>query len=231
MPGFGRNLLGAASNNLAAGPIYNPYTKQFAPGGIRGVRIGLGVAQQAGGPVGGIAGMLGNWLYTRNSPQAQAWDAGVRGGKGLLAQFAQSQQDLHDWASGQRPQVDNVGAPNGVAIGDPSMADPSQQQPAPTAIASGDPYGGQNAMPAFPTTQPVTSRPIGGTLNYGGIGPGGGIHYNNGVGAGTGYGAGTIMNDGWGDAARGFGIGATSAGSGGNFALMDAMSQNKRNRV
>jgi hypothetical protein len=52
-------------------------------------------------------------------------------------------------------------------------------------------------------------RPIGGGLSF----SGGQSGYNNGAGAGTGFGAFNVMNDAWGEAARGFGVGGMSGGS------------------
>jgi hypothetical protein len=53
------------------------------------------------------------------------------------------------------------------------------------------------------------ARPIGGGLSFGGGQQG----YNNGAGAGTGFGAFNVMNDSWGEAARGFGVGGMSGGA------------------
>lgn len=101
MPGFGRKVGGSLANQFSAGKVYNPYTREFAPGGVTGVRMGLGAAGQVGGPIGGIAGMLGNWLYTRNNPQAQAFDAGIRGWKGITDQFGETSQGISDYLHNQ----------------------------------------------------------------------------------------------------------------------------------
>ena len=70
-------------------------------------------------------------------------------------------------------------------------------------------------------------RPIGGPLNFSG-GRGG---YNNGVGAGTGFGAFNIINDRWGEAAGGFGVGVGGASSPSSYAVSDAQRSARLNRV
>ena len=114
--------------------------------------------------------------------------------------------------------VPNVGMAPGVNPQVPTMPAVNTQAPwspmSPFAPGSGLAFAG---MPQ--------GRPIGGNLGFGGG------HYNNGVGAGTGFGAANYVNDGWGDVASGFGIGATSHGSGGSFALADAQKAAKINRI
>lgn len=87
------------------------------------------------------------------------------------------------------------------------------------------PGQGGGAIVGGGTTGP---RPIGGLLNFTG-GQGG---YNNGVGAGTGFGASNYVNDQpFGSVAAGFGIGATSSGSAGSYALADAQKAAKINKI
>lgn len=60
---------------------------------------------------------------------------------------------------------------------------------------------------------------------------GGGIRYGNGVGAGTGYGGSSYQNDPGGNVAAGFGLGVAGISGPSSYAISDAMSQNRKNRV
>ena len=63
---------GAVANQFAAGNVYNKYRDSYSP--ITGLRMGLGAAEQFGGPVGGLTGIIGNWLASRKPGPAMAWD-------------------------------------------------------------------------------------------------------------------------------------------------------------
>lgn len=132
---IGRRIGGTLANQVAAGNVYNPYTGQMAPGGVQGARFGFGAAQQLGGPVGSLIGGIGNWLFTRNNPQAQAFDAGIRGWKGITQQFSQNQRGLGQWLQQQGRQgyhpnyaapsttglMRSTGGISGLSFGPPQM--------------------------------------------------------------------------------------------------------------
>lgn len=118
---------------------------------------------------------------------------------------------------------------SGVQVGNAAQPSQPMQPQQGQWQGFGDPFanpiGGPQGFGAFTPQAGIAPRAIGGTLNFSG-GAGG---YNNGVGAGTGFGASNIQNDSWGQAAAGFGIGATNGSD--SISRDDAMRQNMMNRV
>lgn len=90
---FWKKLLGGAANAFVPGDIYNSYTGQWAPTGVRLGRIAAGVAGQAAGPAGTLAGMLANGAISR-SEAGLRFDSGVQGHEGMNADFS----NLPQWA-------------------------------------------------------------------------------------------------------------------------------------
>lgn len=143
MAGFFRNMGGTAANQVAAGNVYNPYRGTYAPGGVTGTRMGIGAAQQLGGPIGTIGGLIANWIYSRKNADAKTFDAGMRrdqamGGHDFIQQTRDFNQGLmNQYGNPQRPVTQGY-------VPDASFNPGSLFRPSIPNISYGPSYGGQN---------------------------------------------------------------------------------------
>lgn len=71
---FWKGVGGSAANSFASGNVYNHWRGTYAPGNVTGTRMGIGAAQQFGGPIGSLAGWLANKIYSSRNPDAQRFD-------------------------------------------------------------------------------------------------------------------------------------------------------------
>jgi hypothetical protein len=218
MAGRGRKVFGRIADWFIPGNAYNSTTDRWNPAttktGIAGV-----IADQFVPGGSNIVGMAANnGLFGSNF----ARDLRNEGIYNTMAdQYGDFRGDLSDQYLHPSVQVGNDYNPQ-VSVGQP--------QPV---------MGGST----FPTTAPVvTQGPWQGLgSNTGNVFSGGMLgnwanqgpqqrQFGQSAGSFTPFGAGVVQNDAWGDAARGFGVGAGSGGSGGSYALADAMAANKKNR-
>jgi hypothetical protein len=180
---------------------------QFVPGGSNIV----GVAGRSGLLGSDFAGALKNeGIYNTLADQYGDFREGL-------------QNDLRNTpidVGGANPQV-SVGNPQSVSIGNYA---PTPQIPTMPSVQAQGPWTGLGTS-------------SGGLFSGGSLGNWAngntqpqGRSFGQAAGSFTPWGAGVIQNDYWGGAAGGFGIGATNSGSGGSYALADAMAANKKNR-
>lgn len=153
---FWKKLLGGAANAFVPGDIYNSYTGQWAPTGVRMGRIAAGVAGQAAGPAGTLAGMLANGAISR-SEAGLRFDSGVQGHEGMNADFS----NLPQWAQrgGDAPQMQTIASLINPGLG-------GMDQPGFRVGGNFTQFGG--SQPVFDTGYADTQTSYGVSLpNYG----------------------------------------------------------------
>jgi hypothetical protein len=217
---FWGRLRGGLANAVAKGNVYNRYTGQYAPGGVRAARFAAGAGSAVGGPA-AIGTAI--WKYQNDKTNAaQAWDASRTGWENINKQLSQA-PDPNQMGL----DVPDVGM---GGYGGYSLNAPQQQMPTMPTVTAQAPQadnwnGGLGTANAF-------NSPLGSWAN----GQPQAHSYGQAAGSFTPWGAGVVQiaGNGWGgsDAAAGFGLGAQGAGSssGGGYALSDAMSAARKNR-
>jgi hypothetical protein len=185
----------------------------------------------------GIAGMLADQFVPGGSnlvgmaANGGLFGSGISQGlqrentyNGIADQFGETRQGLADYLQSQRPEFGEYNPQ--VSVGQPQYASVGSFAPSVPTMPSV-----QAQAPWSPLGTNTGNVLHGGSLgNWASQGQGQQRQYGQAGGSFTPWGAGVVMNDGWGDAARGFGIGAGSGGSGGGFALADAMKANAKNK-
>lgn len=193
--------------------------------GNRAHDFSSGLWNKQGAIQGGITGVLGTLNPVLGMAADKGFDMFNRGQPGTGIQGTFLDQGFPSGASGQdmgyatlpnyggyNPQV-NVGAPQTVTTGGYAPTMPTVEAQAPwqgLGTSTGNTFsGGMLGSWAGPQQR----------------------QYGQAAGSFTPYGAGVIQNDSWGEAARGFGVGAGAGGSAGGYALADARRAAALNRV
>lgn len=218
---FKRFLSQAADALLIPGNAYNSNTGRWNPATTKVGIAGL-IADQIVPGGSNIVGMAGRGGLFGGDFASALKNEGIY--NTMADQYGDFRSDLRDQYL--NPSVDTGGGYNpSVSVGQPQMVS----------------QGGY--APSIPTTAPVNAQApwtglgtstgntfSGGMLgNWANQGPQQ-RQYGQSAGSFTPFGAGVVMNDAWGDAARGFGVGAGSGGSAGNYALMDALTAARKNK-
>lgn len=221
MPGRAGRFFGRLADAFIPGNAYNSTRGTWNPATTKVGIAGL-IADQlvpGGSNIVGMAangGLFGNGISS-GLQRENTYNA-------ISDQFRDTREGLADYLHNQ--QVD-VGSNPQVSVGQPQLASVGSFAPSvPT-------------MPAVQSQAPWQSlgTSTGNVFGGGSLGNWAsgnaqpqGHSFGQAAGSFTPFGAGVIQNDYWGDAAAGFGIGATSGGSSGSYALADAMRANKKNR-
>lgn len=220
---FKRFLSQAADALLIPGNAYNSNTGRWNPATTKV----------------GIAGMLADQFVPGGSNLVgMAGRSGLFGSdfasdlknEGIYNTMADQYGDFRSGLQDQylNPSLDVGGYNPEVSVGGPQTVSTGGFAPSQPAITTTAPVNAQGPWSGLGTSTGNTFS--GGMLgNWANQGPQQ-RQYGQSAGSFTPFGAGVVMNDAWGDAARGFGVGAGSGGSAGNYALMDALTAARKNR-